>query len=219
MRARFLEPGSTTVHEPTSSPARRGSTARRGRRCAPTAPRWAARAADLRRGGSGRRGRRGRRRHPRPPEVARPGHRFGLAPHGFHAAKHVEYLADVRERLPLYRDQGIAHPGWILRDANYVLSPNVRLGPWIHVESVVQHHGGRRGRPGGHRRGHVTRSGSTRATASCGSTSSTSPTAGRWRGRRSHRDLPQPPTRLWTRAGVRLHRWGGQPRPRLAWIC
>ena len=37
------------------------------------------------------------------------------------------------------RDEGVAHPGWLLRDANYVLSANVRLGPWIHVESRVQH--------------------------------------------------------------------------------
>ena len=34
----------------------------------------------------------------------------------------------------------MAHPGWLLRDANYVLSRNVRLGPWIHVESSAQHH-------------------------------------------------------------------------------
>jgi hypothetical protein len=73
------------------------------------------------------------------PEVLVPGTAFGLEPHGFHADKHVEYLADVREELPLYREARVAHPGWVLRDANYVLSGNVRLGPWIHVESVVQH--------------------------------------------------------------------------------
>jgi hypothetical protein len=77
---------------------------------------------------------------PAAPEVLVPGTAFGLAPHGFHAARHAEYLSDVRETLPLYAEEGIAHPGWILRDANYVLSANVRLGPWIHVESVAQHH-------------------------------------------------------------------------------
>ena len=77
---------------------------------------------------------------PASPEVLVPGTAFGLAPHGFHADRHREYLSDVREPLDLYRDEGIAHPGWLLRDANYVLSANVRLGPWIHVESVVQHH-------------------------------------------------------------------------------
>ncbi|MGH9228596.1 MAG: hypothetical protein ACRD07_07645 [Acidimicrobiales bacterium] len=66
---------------------------------------------------------------------------LGLAPHGFHAAQAVEYLAEIDEGLPLYADHRIAHPGWLLRDANRVLSANVRLGPWIHVESVTQHHG------------------------------------------------------------------------------
>jgi hypothetical protein len=76
---------------------------------------------------------------PASPEVLVPGTAFGLEPHGFHADAHVEYLADVREELSLYREARVAHPGWILRDANYVLSSNVRLGPWIHVESAVQH--------------------------------------------------------------------------------
>ena len=69
-----------------------------------------------------------------------PGTAFGYAAHGFQADKHAAYLADVRETLRLYADEGVAHPGWLLRDANYVLSANVRLGPWIHVESVTQHH-------------------------------------------------------------------------------
>ena len=62
---------------------------------------------------------------------------FGLAPHGFHAAKAGEYLDAVRETLPLYAS--FAHPGWLLRHANYVLASNVVLGPWIHVESATQH--------------------------------------------------------------------------------
>jgi hypothetical protein len=61
------------------------------------------------------------------PETLGPGTAFGLAPHGFHADGAGDYLADVREELPLYADEGVAHPGWILRDANYVLSANVRL--------------------------------------------------------------------------------------------
>ncbi|MGK2947068.1 MAG: hypothetical protein ACSLFP_00710, partial [Acidimicrobiales bacterium] len=78
---------------------------------------------------------------PAAPETLAPGTAFGLAPHRFHAGRAGEYLADVREDLALYADEGIAHPGWILRDANYVLSHNVRLGPWIHVSSAVQHLG------------------------------------------------------------------------------
>lgn len=64
-----------------------------------------------------------------------------VVPHTFHADRAGEYLADVREALPLYTEEGVAHPGWLLRDANYLLSTNVVLGPWIHVESAVQHHG------------------------------------------------------------------------------
>jgi len=66
---------------------------------------------------------------------------FGQLRAGFHAAAAEAYLDEVREDLPLFRDpqSGIAHPAWLLRFANYVLSANVRLGPWIHVESTVQH--------------------------------------------------------------------------------
>jgi acyl dehydratase len=75
------------------------------------------------------------------PEALMPGTALGLVPHTFRAERAAEYLADIRETLPLYEAEGIAHPGWLLRDANYVLSSNVRLGPWIHVESDVQHLG------------------------------------------------------------------------------
>jgi len=79
-----------------------------------------------------------------PPEAAPdalvPGTALALDAHRFVAERAGEYLADVRETLPLYSDRRVAHPGWLLRDANYVLSRNVVLGPWIHVESVVQHH-------------------------------------------------------------------------------
>jgi hypothetical protein len=57
---------------------------------------------------------------------------------GFHADRAGEYLADVRENSPLYRTEGVAHPGYLLRSANYILATNVKLGPWIHVASEVQ---------------------------------------------------------------------------------
>jgi hypothetical protein len=80
-----------------------------------------------------------------PPEASpaslAPGTALALAAHGFHADAAVEYLAEIGEGLPLYADHRVAHPGWLLRDANRVLSANVRLGPWIHVESITQHHG------------------------------------------------------------------------------
>jgi acyl dehydratase len=74
------------------------------------------------------------------PEALAPGTPLALPPHRFDADRAGEYLDDVREALPLYPDRRVAHPGWLLRDANYVLSHNVVLGPWIHVESVVRHH-------------------------------------------------------------------------------
>jgi acyl dehydratase len=74
------------------------------------------------------------------PESLAPGTALGLEAHRFHADQAGAYLADVREELPLYGDAGVAHPGWLLRHANHVLSRNVRLGPWIHVESRIRHH-------------------------------------------------------------------------------
>lgn len=74
------------------------------------------------------------------PEVLAPGTPLAVAPHRFGADRAGEYLAEVRETLPLYAAARVAHPGWLLRDANYVLSSNVVLGPWIHVESVTEHH-------------------------------------------------------------------------------
>ena len=58
----------------------------------------------------------------------------------WHAAHALEYLEIVSDDLEVYRDPPIAHPGWIFRGANYVLSQSVRLGPWIHVESECRHH-------------------------------------------------------------------------------
>jgi len=51
-----------------------------------------------------------------------------------------DYLRDIRERAPLYKDEGIVHPGIILRMCNWSLSHNVVLGPWIHVGSKVRNH-------------------------------------------------------------------------------
>jgi len=88
------------------------------------------------------------------PVVARPDDRPAASPEvfaihpvlgtievGFHGERALGYLADVREALPIYLDERVAHPGWLLRYANYALADNVRLGPWIHVSSAVQFHG------------------------------------------------------------------------------
>jgi hypothetical protein len=74
---------------------------------------------------------------PASPESLRPGTVLGTVTDTFDAAAHRAYLADVRETLSLYADDGIAHPGWVLRFANQALSRNVVLGPWIHVSSDI----------------------------------------------------------------------------------
>lgn len=57
---------------------------------------------------------------------------------GFHAEKAHAYLDDIREQATVFRSDGFAHPGWLLRYCNFVLTSNFVLGPWIHVESSVQ---------------------------------------------------------------------------------
>lgn len=80
-------------------------------------------------------------RPPPGPDSLAEGTALGLEPHAFDAASALGYLDDVRETLPLYAEAGVAHPAWLVRDANYVLSRSVRLGPWIHVGSDAQHLG------------------------------------------------------------------------------
>ena len=51
------------------------------------------------------------------------------------------YLDEIGETEPVYRAEGIVHPGQILRLANFALLQNVVLGPWIHVASTIRFHG------------------------------------------------------------------------------
>ena len=44
----------------------------------------------------------------------------------------------MREANPLYAEEGLVHPGIILRACNWAVSHNVVLGPWIHVGSKIQ---------------------------------------------------------------------------------
>jgi hypothetical protein len=53
----------------------------------------------------------------------------------FHAEKAGPYLDEISEDHPVFRVDGLAHPGWLLRFSNWALSCTVRLGPWIHVGS------------------------------------------------------------------------------------
>jgi acyl dehydratase len=57
-------------------------------------------------------------------------------------ARAAEYLESVGDDLPLYRGaRGRIHPAFYLDQANRSLDRNIRMGPWIHVGSVVRHLG------------------------------------------------------------------------------
>ena len=84
------------------------------------------------------------------PEAPMPQERPGasaesLAPGRILGSLHYElslpdeaFLAAQGETLPLYR-QGLMHPAALLALSNQVLLQNVKLGPWIHVASDLQH--------------------------------------------------------------------------------
>lgn len=63
---------------------------------------------------------------------------LGIAPDVLTKDIADQYLADVREKSPVYRELDIAHPGWLLRLCNMALKDNVLLPPWIHVGSDIQ---------------------------------------------------------------------------------
>ena len=55
-------------------------------------------------------------------------------------AEAAAYLDKVSDPLPIYRGAGgRIHPAFYLSEANRALSRNVKMGPWIHVGSVVRH--------------------------------------------------------------------------------
>ncbi len=66
---------------------------------------------------------------------------LGMIPLDVTAALHAQSIQDVREASPLYRTEGLVHPGMILRCCNWALVHNVVLPAWIHTGSVVQNLG------------------------------------------------------------------------------
>jgi hypothetical protein len=46
-----------------------------------------------------------------------------------------DYLRGIRERDPIYAEQGIVHPGLLVRLCNFALRDNVVMPPWIHTAS------------------------------------------------------------------------------------
>jgi acyl dehydratase len=63
---------------------------------------------------------------------------LGTVPRAWAGEAAREYLADVRERDPIYPAEGLGHPGLLQRVMNKVLVDNAILGPWIHVGSRMQ---------------------------------------------------------------------------------
>jgi acyl dehydratase len=55
------------------------------------------------------------------------------------ASEAEQYLRDLRESLPLYRSAGLVHPATIAGLGNWALKDNLRLGPWMHVGSRIEH--------------------------------------------------------------------------------
>ena len=51
-----------------------------------------------------------------------------------------DYLKNIKEALPLYKAEGLVHPGLLLRLCNSALRENVLLAPWIHVGSDVRNY-------------------------------------------------------------------------------
>ena len=64
---------------------------------------------------------------------------LGTVSHTFDGARAPEFLAAVDDDLAVYREERVAHPGYLIWDANRILMENVRLGPWIHVSSDTRH--------------------------------------------------------------------------------
>jgi acyl dehydratase len=63
---------------------------------------------------------------------------LGTVPRSWAGEAARDYLTDVRERDPIYAQEGLGHPGLIQRVMNRVLVDNAILGPWIHVGSRMQ---------------------------------------------------------------------------------
>jgi len=83
----------------------------------------------------------------RPREPARPisletlkaGERLTAITSEFDRKTHWEYCEkSVRDHHPIYRE--LVHPGWLLSQANLILTTNYELPPWIHVSSAVQNY-------------------------------------------------------------------------------
>lgn len=69
----------------------------------------------------------------------RAGERLAAVTSEFNRKTQWEYCEKtVRDHHPIYRQT--VHPGWLLSQANLILTANYDLPPWIHVSSAVQNY-------------------------------------------------------------------------------
>jgi acyl dehydratase len=73
-------------------------------------------------------------------ESLAPGLTLGTLRETYTRQEGLAHIEAVRDDPALYDDGRIANAAWLLRRANYVLADNVKLGPWIHVESAIDLH-------------------------------------------------------------------------------
>lgn len=76
---------------------------------------------------------------PAAPELLMPGTVLGTLAFTYRSEHGPQYADDVRDDADLYRDGSVCHPGQLARQANWALSRNVALGPWIHVGTTAYH--------------------------------------------------------------------------------
>jgi hypothetical protein len=69
----------------------------------------------------------------------RTGERLAVVTSEFDRKTHWEYCEKaIRDHHPIY--QSLVHPGWILSQANHILTANYDLPDWLHVSSAVQNY-------------------------------------------------------------------------------
>lgn len=78
-------------------------------------------------------------RPPASPDSLVAGAALGSFDFGVDRQHQTAYLRDIRDDDSPVAELGLVHPGTLLRQANFILSTNVLLGPWIHVGSVAHH--------------------------------------------------------------------------------
>jgi hypothetical protein len=66
---------------------------------------------------------------------------LGALPARWHeAAEITSYLRDESAMAEVFRDPGLANPAFVLGLTNWVLGQNVRMSPWLHLQTDSQHH-------------------------------------------------------------------------------